>query len=87
MAFGKHQSNKILAKDVDFWRKTKKKRKLESSKNYEHSIIQEIVQRRLRWFGHFKRMGRDRIPKKDTRVECRNTRKKGRPREQWMDGE
>ena len=84
MAFGKHQSNKILAKDVDFWRKTKKKRKLESSKNYEHSIIQEIVQRRLRWFGHFKKIS-DRIPKSILEGYAEGTRGREKPGERgWM---
>ena len=53
--------------------------------NVEHNIIVIIEDRRLMWFGHFKRMGSDRIP---GMIMERNavSRRNGKPREQWEDG-
>ena len=68
----KHQANKLLAKEMEFWRgggklkPTKegiRKLKIQRRMKMLHRIIELIGERRLRWFGHFKRMGSDRILK------------------------
>jgi hypothetical protein len=44
--------------------------------NFQYNFIEVIEERLLRWFGHFNKMGSDRIPKYDTGV--------GTPSERWM---
>ena len=39
----------------------------------------------LRWFGHVKRMERDRIAKSAYVGECAGSRSLGRPRKRWTD--
>ena len=50
--------------------------------------VLEVIERKLRWFGHIKRMGEDRIPKMilEWNAEGRRRRRRRRPQEKWMDG-
>jgi hypothetical protein len=53
------------------------------SKLYVHL---SIFRKRLRWFGHVKRMPLNRLPLKILEWEPEGTRRRGRPKERWIDG-
>jgi hypothetical protein len=40
----------------------------------------------LRWFGHIKRMPGNGLPRKMLEWEPEGTRRRGRPKERWIDG-
>jgi hypothetical protein len=45
------------------------------------NILEVIEERRLRWFGHVKRMPGNRLPLKILEWEPEGTRRRGRPKE------
>jgi hypothetical protein len=78
---------------MDFWRSARKSRKekvrnvtirevMEVGKN----ILEVIEEKRIRWFGHVKRMPGNRLPLKILEWEPEGTRRRGRPKERWIDG-
>jgi hypothetical protein len=50
------------------------------------NILEEIEGKWLRWFGHVKRMPGNRLPLKILEWEPEGTRRRGRPKERWIDG-
>jgi hypothetical protein len=48
------------------------------------NILEVIDEKRLRWFGHVKRMPGNRL--KILEWEPEGTRRMGRPKERWIDG-
>ena len=56
---------------VNYWLKAVRKSRLDKIRNQriremmkvDNNILEVIEGRKLRWFGHIKRMGEDRIPK------------------------
>jgi hypothetical protein len=50
------------------------------------NILEGIEEKRLRWFGHVKRMPGNRLPLKILEWKPEGTRRKGRPKERWIDG-
>jgi hypothetical protein len=50
------------------------------------NILEVIEEKRLRWFGHVKRMPGNRLPLKIVEWEPERTRRRGRPKERWIDG-
>ena len=50
------------------------------------SVSQRIDQGVLRWFGHVKRMGDERMAKRVCESNVRGVRRRERPRKCWMDG-
>jgi hypothetical protein len=50
------------------------------------NILEVIKEKRLRWFGHVKRMPGNRLPLKILEWEPEGTRRRGRPKERWIDG-
>jgi hypothetical protein len=40
----------------------------------------------VRWYGHVKRMSGNRLPQKILEWEPEGTRRRGRPKERWIDG-
>jgi hypothetical protein len=50
------------------------------------NILEVIEERRLRWFGHVKRMPGNRLPLKILEWEPERTRRRRRPKERWIDG-
>jgi hypothetical protein len=78
---------------MDFFRSARKSRKekvrnvttreiMEVGKN----VLEVIEEKRLRCFGHVKRMPRNRLPLKILEWESEGTRRRGRPKERWIDG-
>jgi hypothetical protein len=50
------------------------------------NILEVIKEKRLRWFGHVKRMPGNRLPLKVLEWEPEGTRRRERPKERWIDG-
>jgi hypothetical protein len=50
------------------------------------NILEVIEEKRLRWFGHVKRMPGNRLSLKILEWEPEGTRRRGRPEERWIDG-
>jgi hypothetical protein len=50
------------------------------------NILEVIEEKRLRWFGHVKRIPGNRLPLKVLEWEPEETRRRGRPKERWIDG-
>ena len=49
------------------------------------TLAETIRLNRLGWFGHVKRMEKNRIPKKVLYMNLETTRLRGRPRNRWQD--
>jgi hypothetical protein len=78
---------------VDFWRSARKSRKekvrnvtIRGVMEVRKNILEVIEEKRLRWFGHVKRMPGNRLPLKILEWEPEGTRRRGRPKERWIDG-
>jgi hypothetical protein len=64
------QANKLLATEMDFWRRSARKSRKEKVRNVtireimevRKNILEVIEQKLLRWFGHVKRMPGNRLP-------------------------
>jgi hypothetical protein len=77
---------------VDFWRSARKSRK-EKVRNVTiraimamgENILEVIEEKRLRWFGHVKRMPGNRLPLKILELEPEGTQRRGRAKER-IDG-
>lgn len=89
----KAQEKKILSVEMDFWRRSAGVSRTEHIRNEEirrrmevkRNVLEVIEERRLRWYGHLKRMSPGRIPKLAMEWEPEGRRKRGRPRTQWRD--
>jgi hypothetical protein len=79
---------------MDFWRRSARKSRKEKVRNVtiresmevEKNILEVIEEKRLRWFGHVKRMPGNRLPRKILEWEPEGRRRRGRPKERWIDG-
>jgi hypothetical protein len=87
------QANKLLATETDFWRKSLRKLRKEKFRNVTIRAITEVgknisevtEEKRLRWFAHVKRMPGSRQLLKILEWEPEGTRRRGRPKERWID--
>ena len=50
------------------------------------NILETLEERRLRWYGHVRRMQRERIPQKAMTTYVEGKRTKGRQRKRWIQG-
>jgi hypothetical protein len=88
------QTNKLLATEMDFWRRSTRKPRKEKVLNGTIRAIREVVkgilevieEKRLRWSGHVKRMPGNRLPRKILDWEPEGRRRRERPKEKWTDG-
>jgi hypothetical protein len=79
---------------MDFWRRPARKSRKEKVRNVTirevmevgKSILEVTEEKRLRWFGHVKRMPGNRLPLKVLEWEPEGKRRRGRPKERWIDG-
>jgi hypothetical protein len=66
------QANKLLATEMDFWRRSARKSRKEKVRNVTFREVMEVrknilevtEEKRLRWFGHVERMPGNRLPRK-----------------------
>jgi hypothetical protein len=87
------QANKLLAAEMDFWRRSARKSRKEKVRNVtirkimevEKNILEVTEEKGLRWFGHVKRMPGNRLPLKILEREPEATRRRGRSKERWID--
>jgi hypothetical protein len=76
------QANKLLATEMDFWRRSARKSRKEKVRNVTirgvmevgKNILEATEEKRLRWFGHVKRMPGNRLPLKVLEWEPEGTR-------------
>jgi hypothetical protein len=88
------QANKLLATEMDFWRRSARKTRKENVRNgtirevmeVGKNILEVIEEKRLRWFGHLKRLPGNRLPLKILEWEPEGTRRRRRPKDRWIDG-
>jgi hypothetical protein len=59
---------------------------LERSWRWGRTFLEVIEGKRLQRFGHVKRMPGNRLPRKILEWEPEGTRRRGRPKERWIDG-
>jgi len=52
----------------------------------EETIIKEIEQNQLTWYGHVQRMAEGRLPKIALKWMPKLKRARGRPKKRWMEG-
>jgi len=52
----------------------------------EETIIKEIEQNQLTWYGHVQRMAEGRLPKIALKWMPKQKRARGRPKKNWMEG-
>jgi hypothetical protein len=79
---------------MDFWRRSARKSRKEKVRNVtirevmevRKNILEVIEEKQLRWFRHVKRMPGDRLPLKILEWEPEGMRRRGRPKEKWIDG-
>jgi hypothetical protein len=79
---------------MDFWRRPARKSRKEKVRNVTireimnvgKKILEVTEEKRLRWFGHVKRMPGNILPLKVLEWEPEGTRRRGRPKERWIDG-
>ncbi|XP_044755113.1 uncharacterized protein LOC123314065 [Coccinella septempunctata] len=84
---------KLLATEMDFLRRSCGRSRLERIRNVEirrqmhveRNIIDDVDRKQLTWFGHTKRMGDTRWPRKIFERIPPERRKRGRPRRSWRD--
>lgn len=51
--------------------------------NVKKPVLESIERKQVIWYGHVKRMGKDRLPKKIVKWVSRENRKR-RPRKTWI---
>jgi hypothetical protein len=77
---------------MDFCRRSARTSGTEKVRNVTIREIMEVgnlevtEEKRLRWFGHVKRIPGNRLPLKILEWEPEGTRRRGRPKERWIDG-
>jgi hypothetical protein len=88
------QANKFLATEMGFWRRSARKLRKEKVRNVTIREIMEVgknilevnEEKRLRLFGHIKRMSGNRLPQKILEWEPEGTRRRERSKERWIYG-
>jgi hypothetical protein len=88
------QANKLLAIEMDVWRRSARKSRKENVRNGTITEIMEVgknilkvtEEKQLRWFGHVKRMPGNRLPRKILEWEQEGAQRRGRPKERLIDG-
>lgn len=91
----KETTKKMLkATEMDYWRRAAGRSRMERIPNerirevmkVKHTIVDDIQDKQLIWFGHVQRMPETRIPKQVMQWKPGGRRKRGRPRRSWREG-
>lgn len=88
----KKQVNRLNALEMDFWRRSARISRKDRIRNTEIRRIMEVEEesavtierKRLRWYGHVRRMGEERIPRIIQEWESKRRRGRGRPATTWI---
>jgi hypothetical protein len=83
----------MRATEMDFWRRSARKSRKEKVRNVtirkvmgvRKNILEVTEEKRLRWFGHVKRMPGNRLPLKVLEWEPEGMRRRGIPKESFID--
>ena len=85
--------SRLQAGEMKFLRAIKGKTRRDRIRNEDirrelnmESMKEKVEKMRLRWFGHVKRMGEDRLPRRMEEMRMEGRRPRGRPRWRWIDG-
>jgi hypothetical protein len=89
----KQDEKRILTAEMSWLRKIAGVSRLQRIRNddirqalgIQTTLLDKVIQRRLRWFGHVERMPFDRIPHNALHARFEGKRNKGRPRLRWID--
>ena len=87
----KKDQRSLLSLEMDFWRRSARVSKQDHIRNekireimkVDHDIVTTIEKKRLVWYGHIKRMGEERWPKKVLNWIDPERLKRGRPPKSW----
>jgi len=79
--------------EMDYWRRAADRSRMERIPNerireiinVKHTIVDDIQDKQLVWFGHVQRMPETRIPKQVIQWKPGGRRKRGRPKKGWRD--
>ena len=89
----KRDESKIQASEMKFLRSTIRVTRRDRIRNVkiremlkEEPLQEKIQTSRLKWYGHVKRMGEDRLPRKAHETEMKGKRPRGKPRDRWLKG-
>jgi hypothetical protein len=90
----KNNKRRIEATEMDALRRFSRTSSKERIKNVtirqqtglEETIVKEIEQNRLTWYGHVQRMVEGTLPKIALKSMPKQKREQGRPKESWMEG-
>jgi hypothetical protein len=52
----------------------------------EETVVKEIEQNQLTWYGHVQKMVEERLPKIALKLMPKQKRARGRPKKNWMEG-
>jgi len=89
-----NNKRRVEATETDALRRSSKISRKERIKNItirqqiglEETIVKEIEQNQLTWYGHVQRMVEGRLPKIALKWMPKQKRERGRPRKNWMEG-
>lgn len=90
----KRDQDRLLALEMDFWRRSSGTSRLEHKRNdeirqnmeVEKTIIDTIETKHLLWYGRLERMEETRWPKKVWQWTPQGRRRRGRPVKTWSEG-
>jgi hypothetical protein len=88
-----NNKRRFEATEMDALRRSSRKSRKEIIKHVtirqigrEETIVKEIEQDRLTWYGHVQRMAEGRLPKIALKWIPKQKRARGRPKKNWMEG-
>lgn len=88
----KNMAQKLLSTEMMYWRRCSGLTLLDHVRNdtirekmeVEHTIIDNITEKQLKWYGHLRRMNAERLPLKVWNWTPAQRKKRGRPRKKWI---
>ena len=89
----KNNKRRVEATEMDVLRRSSRISRKERIRNVtirqqiglEETIVKEIEQKQLTWYGHVQRMVEGRLPKIALKLMPKQKRPRGRPKKNWME--